>query len=155
MNADEIVNMKPGRDLDIKVALEVMDYIWLKHLLQFSAELAVKWLGTPKDIEESSGMYVRVPDSQFLGLKEREDFAEAVLHFSTDMAAAEQVFNHMKKLGYDCKLETQIEDGNSRYYAYIHKPGSPIDERVISFATAPEAIVKAALMNIHSRWGQV
>ena len=45
MNKEEIFNMKPGRDLDIKVALEVMGYIWLKHLLQFSAELAVKWLG--------------------------------------------------------------------------------------------------------------
>ena len=103
MKEDKIVGMNPGRDLDIKVALEVMDYIWLKHLLQFSAELAVKWLGTAADIEATSGMYVRVPESQFVELKERENFAEAVLPFSTDMAAAEEVFQHMKKLGYECK----------------------------------------------------
>lgn len=150
MSADEIVNMKPGQDLDIKVALEVMDYIWLKHLLQFSAELAVKWLGTPEDIEESSGMYIRVPESQFVGLKEREDFAEAVLPFSTDMTAAEQVFRHMEKLGYECKLESIIEEGSHRYYAYIYKPGTLIDERIVGFATAPEAIVKAALKSVNS-----
>ncbi|WP_378957126.1 hypothetical protein [Pelosinus sp. sgz500959] len=147
MNMDEIIKMKPGRDLDIKVALEVMDYIWLKHLLQFSAELAVKWLGTPADIEKSSGMYVRVPESQFLGLKEREDFAEAVLPFSTDMVAAEQVLKHMGNMGYECKLETKIEEGNTLYYAYIQKAGMPIDENVVGFTTAPEAIVKAALKN--------
>lgn len=145
MKEDKIVGMNPGRDLDIKVALEVMDYIWLKHLLQFSAELAVKWLGTAADIEASSGMYVRVPESQFVELKERENFAEAVLPFSTDMAAAEEVFQHMKKLGYECKLESKVEEGNNRYYAYIHKPGSLINENPIGFATAPEAIVKAAL----------
>ena len=150
MNTNEIANLKPGRDLDIKVALEVMDYIWLKHLLQFSAELAVKWLGTPADMEESSGMYVRVPESQFVGLKEREDFAEAVLPFSTDMVAAEQVFRQMEKLGYECKLETKIEEGNQQYYAYIHKSGTPIAENVVGFPTGPEAIVKAALQNVHS-----
>lgn len=150
MNTNEIVSMKPGRDLDIKVALEVMDYIWLKHLLQFSAELAVKWLGTAKDVEESSGMYVPVPESQFVGLKERENFAEAVLPFSTDMTAAEQVFNRMKELGYECKLESKIEEGKNLYYAYVHKPGMPIEERAVGFAAGPEAIVKTALMTIHS-----
>ncbi len=148
MKEDEIVKVKPGRDLDIKVALEVMDYIWLKHLLQFSAELAVKWLGTAADIEESSGMYVRVPESQFAELKERENYAEAVLPFSTDMAAAEQILKHMENLGYECKLESKVEEGSNPYYAYIHKPGSFIDATPIGYATAPEAIVKAALQAI-------
>lgn len=150
MNTNEIVSMKPGRDLDIKVALEVMDYIWLKHLLQFSAELAVKWLGTAKDIEESSGMYVPVPESQFVGLKERENHAEAVLPFSTDMTAAEQVLNHMKELGYECRLESKMEEGGNLHYAYFHKPDTPIDESAAGFTTEPEAIVKAALLTIHS-----
>ncbi len=145
MNQDKIVSLKPGRDLDIKVALEVMDYIWLKHLLQFSAELAVKWLGTVADMEAAGGMYVKVPEEQFVGLKEREDFAEAVLPFSTDLAAAEKIFYHMEKQGYECKLENKLEDGSNCYYASIYRPGTAIDENLVGFTTAPEAIVKAAL----------
>ena len=47
--------LKAGRDLDIAVALEVMDYIWITHWLRFSAELAAKWIGTVKEVEESGG----------------------------------------------------------------------------------------------------
>ena len=145
MNKEKIVTMKPGRDLDIKVALEVMGYIWLKHLLQFSAELAVKWLGTLADIEDANGMYTVVTESQFIGLKERENFAESVLAFSTDIAAAEQVVKKMEEASYLYNLENVVEQGETRYYACFYKQGEPI-ERFVGCTTIPEAIVKAALL---------
>lgn len=146
MNRDEIVTMQPGRDLDIKVALTVMDYIWLKHLLQFSAELAVKWLGTPADIEKSGGVYVVVPESQFVGLKERENYAEAVLPFSTTIEAAEQVVHHMEKLGYQYTLETKEENEITQYHASFHNTEERAEDRAVGCSSLPEAIVKAALL---------
>ena len=148
MNQDTFLNIKPGRDLDIKVALEVMGYIWLKHLLQFSAELAVKWLGTSTDLKESCGMYIVVPDSQLLALKERETYDEAVLNFSTEMRPASQVIDRMKELGYEYHLETKTEQDADVYYVDFHKPGSVSEERLIGFMALPEAIVKAALIAI-------
>lgn len=148
MKQNEILNMKPGRDLDIKVALEVMGYIWLKHLLQFSAELAVKWLGTPADLKESCGMYVVVPDSQFVALKERENYAEAVLNFSTEMGPAEEVIRRMEESGYEYHLETKTEQGADVYYACFSKPGCNSEGNVKGTATIPEAIAKAALAAI-------
>ena len=145
MNENEILNMKPGRDLDKKVALEVMGYIWLKHLLQFSAELAVKWLGTPKDLAECCGMYVVVTDSQFVALKERENYAEAVLNFSTEMGPASQVIDRMKELGYEYHLETKIEQDANVHHVCFDKPDSLFKEQLIGFNALPEAIVKAAL----------
>lgn len=138
-------NMKPGRDLDITVALEVMGYIWLKHLLQFSAELAVKWLGTVADLKESSGMYIPVPDSQFVALKEREDHAAAVPNFSTAIEAATQVVDRMTDIGYEYHLETKTQHGTDIYYVYFPKIGSCAASKLPGFQTLPEAIVKAAL----------
>jgi len=145
MSQNEILTMKPGRDLDIKVAVTVMDYVWLKHLLQFSAELAVKWLGTATDLKESSGMYVVVPESQFAGLKERENHAEAVCNFSTDMEAAKQVVVRMQELGYEYQWETKGEEGDSLHYVGFKKP-EELGAEPIGFTSLPEAIVKAALM---------
>lgn len=150
MNQNEFINMKSGKDLDIKVALEVMGYIWLKHLLQFSAELAVKWLGTPADLKESCGMYVVVPDSQFAALKERENHAEAVLNFSTEMGPAERVIRRMEELGYEYRLETKIEQGAEVYYACFKKPGNTSKVMLAGAATIPEAIVKGALSAIRA-----
>lgn len=148
MTTEEICKVKPGRDLDIRVALEVMGYIWLKHLLQFSAELAVKWLGTPADLKESCGMYVVVPDSQFVALKERENFAEAVLSFSTEIGPAEEVVRHMGECGYGYHLETKTEQGANVYYACFSKPGSTSKTMSAGAATIPEAIAKAALLAV-------
>ena len=150
MNQNEFLNMKPGRDLDIKVALEVMGYIWLKHLLQFSAELAVKWLGTPADLKKSCGMYIVVPDSQFVALKERENYAEAVLNFSTEMGPAEEVIHRMEELGYAYHLETKMEQGAEVYCACFKKPGSVLQITLADALAIPEAIAKAALSAIHA-----
>ena len=147
MNKEEILQSKSGRDLDIIVALRVMDYVWIKHLIQFSAELAVKWLGTQADLEQSGGVYVVVPDSQFISLKERENFDEAVLGFSTDIEAAELVVKHMEELGYEYKLESKVtEEEETKYYACFEKQEKVNSEELGTFATVPEAIVKAALV---------
>lgn len=146
MNQNSFLDRKPGRDLDIKVALEVMGYIWLKHLLQFSAELAVKWLGTTADLKDSCGMYVVVPDSQFVGLKERENHAEAVLNFSTEIDPANQVIVRMKELGYDYHLEIETKEDTNVHYVYFEKSGSRSEGRALGFVNLPEAICKAALI---------
>lgn len=146
MTKDEIVKMQPGRELDIQVALTVMDYIWLKHLLQFSAELAVKWLGTKADIEKSGGVYVVVPESQFVSLKERENYAEAVLPFSTTIEAAEQVVSQMEKLGYQYTLQTKEEDEKTQYHASFHNAEGLAG--TVGCTSLSAAIVKAALFAV-------
>lgn len=145
---EQIVVMKPGRDLDIVIALEVMGYIWLKHLLQFSAELAVKWLGTPADIEQSGGVYTVLKDGDAVSLKLRENFAEAVPTFSTSIAVANQVINHMNTVGYSYTLEKKVEQNVPLYYASFQKADLPCGGKLTGFSTEAEAIVKAALLTV-------
>ncbi len=133
---------RPGRDLDIQVALKVMGYIWLKHLLQFSAELAVKWLGTADDIEASGGVYVAVKPEQFWALKERENHAEAVPGFSTDQAAAEQVVAEMEKRG--CRYDVVTVD-NAAAPCRVTFSRNDGETATASGAVVPEAVAKAAL----------
>jgi hypothetical protein len=143
---EKIVGMKPGRTLDIEVALHVMGFIWLKHLLQFSAELAVKWLGTPADIEQSGGVYIALTkESELISLKERENFDEAVPKFSTETEAAKQVSEHMKTLGYTYISENKTESEGLLYYGCFVKEGSGSEAITQGFLTEAETIVKAAL----------
>ena len=93
-------------------------------------------------------MYILVPDSQFEELKERENFAEAVLNFSTEMGPAEQVIRRMAELGYEYHLETKTEQGADVYYAYFRKPGNKSEGKLVGAITIPEAIAKAALLVI-------
>ncbi|MPM77221.1 hypothetical protein SDC9_124221 [bioreactor metagenome] len=102
VNKEGITAMKPGRDLDIKVALEVMDYIWLTHLIHFSEEMTVKWLGTPADLAESKGAFVAVKPEKVYALKLRDRFDEAVPKYSTDANAARQVAEKLSAGG--CRL---------------------------------------------------
>lgn len=142
MEQDRQIVQRAGRDLDIQVALNVMGYIWLKHLLQFSAELAVKWLGTAADMEASGGVYVAVKPDQFWALKERENHAEAVPCFSTDQAAAEQVIAEMKRRG--CRYDAvTVEDAAAPYRVTFSRNDG---ETATAAGTAmPEAVAKAAL----------
>lgn len=144
---EKFLQMKSGRDLDIAVALEVMGFIWLKHLLQFSAELAVKWLGTPTDIEQSGGVYTALTkESEMMSLKLRENFDEAVPAFSTEMESAQKVIEHMNSIGYVYNLESKIVDGQNVYYASFEKDGIQSEVASVGFATELEAIAKAALV---------
>ena len=148
MTKEQILVMKPGRDLDIAVALEIMGFIWLKHLLQFSAELAVKWLGTPADIEQSGGVYTTLKDGDLVSLKQREDFAEAVPAFSMNIVTAKQVVERMESLGYTYSLEQKIEQGSPIYDASFQKIDLPFYDRTTGCSTEAEAIVKAALLAV-------
>ena len=145
---ENVLCMSPGRDLDIEVALNVMDFIWLKHLLQFSAELAVKWLGTPADIEGSGGVYIALTkESEMVSLKLRENFDEAVPHYSTEMGAAQQVVVHMESLGYTYISEKKIEQDRDLYYVTFVKNGIDFGTTVGHHSEA-EAIVKTALVTL-------
>ncbi len=142
---DNGIGMNPGRDLDIEVAVKVMGFIWLKHLLQFSAELAVKWLGTTADVEQSGGVYVPlVKESEMVSLKLRENFDEAVPNYSTEIDAAQQVVEHMKGLGYTYISEKKLEQEQNRYYGSFVKDGRGA-AAPIGHSSEAEAIVKAAL----------
>jgi len=99
MNED-VLAMKPGRDLDIKVALEVMGYIWITHLIHFSEEMTVKWLGSQADLEKAQGAFVQVKPEKVYALKLRDRFDEAVPHYSTEMTDAQQIVARMKAKGF-------------------------------------------------------
>lgn len=105
MTKEEILAMKPGRDLDSKVALEVMGYIWLTHLIHFSEEMTVKWLGTTEDIEQAKGAFVAVKPDKVYALKLRDRFDEAVPHYSTDPTAAQQVKDKLGSQGFQVESE--------------------------------------------------
>lgn len=142
---ENIFNREPGRDLDIEVATRVMGFIWLKHLLQFSAELAVKWLGTAADIEQSGGVYVRLEkESEMISLKLRENFAEAVPCYSTELKAARQVVERMESLGYIYIFEEKVEQEQRIYFGSFIKDNIGFEARAGCRSEA-EAIVKAAL----------
>ncbi len=142
MGQDRQALQRPGRDLDIQVALKVMGYIWLKHLLQFSAELAVKWLGTADDIEASGGVYVAVKPEQLWALKERENHAEAVPGFSTSQAAAERVVAEMQKRGCRYAVVT-VDDAAAPYRVTFSRNDG--ETATAAGAAIPEAVAKAAL----------
>jgi hypothetical protein len=149
---ERILCMKPGRALDIEVALNIMGFIWLKHLLQFSAELAVKWLGTPADIEQSGGVYTALTkDSELISLKQRENFDDAVPEFSTEIGAAKQVLERMETLGYTYISENNVEQAGTLYYGRFIKEGNESEVIVQGFLTEEEAIVKAALVAVLSK----
>jgi hypothetical protein len=143
----KILCMIPGRDLDVEVALKVMGFIWLKHLLQFSAELAVKWLGTPADIEQSGGVYTALTkESEMVSLKLRENFDEAVPNYSTQIDAAQQVLTFMETQGYAYSYERTTEQGKDLYYGIFVKAGNGSDAIAVGYQSEAEAIVKAAVM---------
>jgi hypothetical protein len=145
----KILSMSPGRDLDIEVALQVMGFIWLKHLLQFSAELAVKWLGTPADIQQSGGVYTALTkESEMVSLKLRENFDEAVPHYSTQMSAAGQVLAFMETQGYTYSFEMKAEQDKALYYGVFDKSGTTSRVVAVACHSEAEAIVKAAVMAI-------
>lgn len=141
-------DMNPGRDLDIEVAVKVMGFIWLKHLLQFSAELAVKWLGTADEVEQSGGVYIPVvKESDMVSLKLRENFDENVPNYSMEISAARQIVEHMKSLGYTYISEEKLEQQQTRYYGNFVK-GSSDTAFLNGYSSEAEAIVKAALAAI-------
>lgn len=139
------ISRKAGRELDRDVAIKVMGVIWLKHLLQFSAELAVKWMGTTADREQSGGVYVPVEkESEMISLKVREKFDESVPPYSTDINAARQVIEQMKKRGYAYIFEEKMEQEGPVYYGRFVKDGIDFGAGTGCRLEA-EAIVKAAL----------
>lgn len=107
MTKEEILAMKAGRDLDIKIALEVMGFMWLTHLIHFSEEMTVKWLGTENDLAASKGAFIAVKPEKVYALKLRDKFDEAVPNFSTNSSAAQQVVKKMAAAGYQI-----AENGN-------------------------------------------
>jgi len=92
--------VKAGRDLDCKLAVDLMGYRWITHLLKFSAELQVKWLGSADELADSGGVYITVKPEEFQSLKLREGYADSVPLYSTDLAAAQLVVKRLEELGY-------------------------------------------------------
>lgn len=146
MSNHEICAMQPGRDLDAKLALDLMGYRWITHWLQFSAELAVKWLGSEQELDESGGVFRVVKPEEFQALKHRENFAESVPPYSTDMAQAQKITDKMAALGFQYSSETRTDNGNAVFVAVFAKPGGTAV--TAAAATQPEAIAKAALLAI-------
>lgn len=107
---EEVLAMKPGRDLDIRVALEVMGYIWITHLIHFSEEMTVKWLGTHTDLEKAQGAFVQVKPERVYALKLRDRYDEAVPHYSTEISDAQKVIERMRNKGVAIKEISNPEE---------------------------------------------
>ncbi|MEG6584617.1 hypothetical protein [Dendrosporobacter sp. 1207_IL3150] len=145
MSNHEIAPLRPGRDLDLKVALEIMDYIWVTHWLRFSAEMAVKWIGTQQEIDEAGGVFTTVKPADFQELKHRENFDEAVPKYTTDITQSMKVIAKMTDIGFEYTLTEEILNDQIRYCAEFTKTGS---QARFCAETKAEAITKAALLAI-------
>lgn len=146
MSNNEIISLKPGRDLDLEVALKIMDYMWITHLLRFSAEMAVKWIGTQKDLDEAGGVFIPVKPVDFQELKYRENFDENVPAYSTSLTHAQAIIEKMTALGYTHHCEEETADGQTTYTVSFENSAKPVKK--IAAAHQAEAIVKAALLAI-------
>lgn len=146
MSNNEIISLKPGRDLDLEAALRIMDYMWITHLLRFSAEMAVKWIGTQKDLDEAGGVFIPVKPADFQELKYRENFDENVPAYSTSSTHAQAIIEKMTTLGYTYYCEEGTADGQTTYTVSFEISAKPVKK--IAAAQQAEAIVKAALLAI-------
>lgn len=146
MSNNEIISLKPGRDLDLEAALKIMDYMWITHLLRFSAEMAVKWIGTQQDLDEAGGVFIPVKPVDFQELKYRENFDENVPAYSTSSTHAQAIIEKMTALGYTYHCEEGTADGQTTYTVGFEISAKPVKK--IAAAHQAEAIVKAALLAI-------
>ncbi len=140
MTEQEILALKAGRDLDIAVALGVMEYAWVTHMLQFSAEMEVKWLASVQEIDEAGGVVIRVGEERLHALKLREGYEESVPHYSRDDKAAEKLWSKLEEAGWR-KSET--------------KAGWKVANDVFALCgeLLPEVIAKSALLEFASHSG--
>ncbi|WP_346356105.1 hypothetical protein [Azotosporobacter soli] len=134
MTQEEILALKPGRELDIAVAIALMDYVWATHMLQFSAEMEVKWLASPEELAEAGGVVIKVKEERLHTLKLREQYEESVAFYSKDPVAADAVWRKISAL--DASWRKLNEDG-SRLQS---------ERWLVECATYPEAVAKAALL---------
>lgn len=88
-----------GRELDEAAAVASGAYCWVTHTLQFSAEMAVKWLMAKETLAAFKGMYRPMREEEWDDLKHRQDYAEEVPCFSTDEAAAEKLYALLQQQG--------------------------------------------------------
>ena len=92
-------NALQGRELDAAAAVASGAYCWVTHTLQFSAEMAVKWLMAEETLNAFRGMYRPMREEEWEELKHRQDYAEEVPCFSTDEAAAEKLHTLLQQQG--------------------------------------------------------
>ena len=88
-----------GRELDVAAAVASGAYCWVTHTLQFSAEMAVKWLVAKETLLTFKGMYRPMREEEWEELKHRQDYAEDVPPFSTDEEAAEKLLRFLEEQG--------------------------------------------------------
>lgn len=135
MTQDEILAMKAGRDLDTLVALALMEYFWVTHMLQFSAEMEVKWLESAQEIEAAGGVVVKVKEERLHCLKLRELHDEAVPFYSRDPLAADAVWKRL------CELDSSWRRSDAAEGCRLQSGRWSVEA-----ATYPEAAAKAALL---------
>ena len=140
MTEHEILALKAGRDLDIAVALGVMEYVWVTHMLQFSAEMEVKGRASVQEIEEAGGVVIRVSPERLHALKLRDGYEESVPHYSRDDKAAEQLWPRLEEIGW---RKSEAETGWKMENSAIELRGEAL----------PELIAKAALLRFIDKKG--
>ena len=127
MTRDEILNMKPGRELDALVAEKVMGY-------------RVYTQSYPSIVEEKT-VEVEYIEYQL----ENETIRGILPHYSTDNAAALEVAIHLQKQGYYVCIDLKACEETS-VGVYEENPAEQI--AYAKAQTPAEAISKAALLAV-------
>lgn len=146
MAENDVIAMKPGRDLDLEVALKVMNFLWITHWLRFSAEMAVKWIGTQQDLDEAGGVLIPVKSADFQELKQRENFDEKVPPYSTSSEHAKLVIEAMEKQGFSFSSQQTTIAGQPAYSVIFKKANT--EAASVVDAVQETATAKAAILAI-------
>ena len=127
MTRQEILAMPAGRELNIKVAEQVIGSIFIEdEIFGDTEKRCLDFLYAIK------GYCIEAP------------FFGPLRHYSEDMSDAEEVINKLKD--YDVKFEFNHHAG--KWEAEVSKLGTDFSYPVVVAATAPEAICKAALLTV-------
>lgn len=148
MTREEILNMKPGGELDLLVMEHVFKMVaWEErrgdylHVTFQSSGDREPYMRT-RDWQSRKERYRVIPFSEINLMKH---IVYGVKDCSSDISAAWEVWNKMFQEGFIFKL-SQFSDGTYQIEVFSIQKGFlfPSDY----FATAPEAIVKAALLAV-------
>ena len=127
MTREEILAMKAGRELNIRVAEDVMGF-------EFSED---EIFG---DTESYKLSRRRTPLARFAG----NQIYGPLRHYSEDMSAAQRVVDKLKK--YNVRLEFNHHTEN--WEAWFSHRKADFSYPIASAVTIPEAICKAALLTM-------
>jgi hypothetical protein len=136
LTLEEIKNLPAGKELDAAIAEHVLGHIWLHNkrygVLRPSDEADLI-------VEDGHSNYGKHPEGHWIGPDDK---------YSTDLAAAWEVIEAVRKLGwYSQHTDLTLDSGTDWWAWHFLNHAPPGNEQVSAYAaTAPLAICRAALL---------